>query len=108
MATVAWAQFSFDAFDLDHPAVAYRATPPSDAVAALNAELQRRERDLSFDSSSGYLPALLAALNVPVDSQMLVYSTTSLQSNRIRPDNPRAIYFNDSVAVAWVRGGFIE
>ncbi|MBV9504438.1 MAG: hypothetical protein JO323_05470, partial [Acidobacteriia bacterium] len=33
---------------------------------------------------------------------------TSLQLERISPENPRTIFFNDSVAVAWVRGGFIE
>ena len=27
------------------------------------------------------------------------------QAHRINPDNPRAIYFNDTVAVGWVRGG---
>ena len=45
---------------------------------------------------------------MPVESQLVVYSKTSLQSPRITPDNPRAIYFNDTVAVAWPRGGFIE
>ena len=43
-----------------------------------------------------------------MDSQIVVFSKTSLQSNQIRPRNPRVIYFNDSVIVAWVRGGFIE
>ena len=51
---------------------------------------------------------MLQALNVPIESQMAVFSKTSLQSQRIEPANPRTIFFNDSVAVAWVRGGFIE
>jgi hypothetical protein len=39
---------------------------------------------------------------------MAVFSKTSFQEARIEPANPRTIFFNDSVAVAWVRGGFIE
>ena len=35
---------------------------------------------------------------------VLVFSKTSLQWNFISPANPRAIYFNDDVVIAWVRG----
>ena len=73
-----------------------------DSVAALG------QVDLPFDRTFGYLPALLEALHVPVESQMAVFSKTSIQSLRIEPANPRVLYFNDSVAVGWVRGGFIE
>jgi hypothetical protein len=51
------------------------------------------------------LPSLLAALGISTDSQMLVFSRTSFQAAKIGPRNPRAIYFNDEVAVGWVRGG---
>ena len=76
------------------------------------ADLKRKVEDgkiqLKFDSETGYLPALLQALNVPIESQMAVFSKTSLQAARIEPGNPRTIFFNDAVAVAWVHGGFIE
>ena len=39
---------------------------------------------------------------------MAVYSKTSLQSPLINPSNPRTIFFNDTVAVGWMRGGMIE
>jgi hypothetical protein len=39
-----------------------------------------------------------------VESQLLVFSKTSLQGNFISPGNPRAIFFNDAAAVAWIRG----
>ena len=42
---------------------------------------------------------MLDALNVGVDSQIVVFSKTSLQSRPIQPRNPRVIYFNDSVVV---------
>ena len=58
-----------------------------------------------YDQTSGYLPALLKALDIPVSSQVLVFSKTSFQSARIYPHSPRALYFNDAVAVGHVRNG---
>ena len=54
------------------------------------------------------LKTLLDALSIPQESQMLVFLSGSLQGQRINKGNPRALYFNDSVSVGWVRGGFIE
>ena len=52
---------------------------------------------------------MLQALSVPVESQVAVYSQGSLQAPLISAHNPRAIYFNDHVAVGWVRGaGVLE
>jgi hypothetical protein len=96
---------------LDHPAIEYYnylAHPAQDAVAVLKRKIESGQVQLKFDSGRGYLPAVLEALHVPIESQMAVFSKTSFQSARIEPDNPRTIFFNDSVAVAWVRGGFIE
>jgi hypothetical protein len=53
----------------------------------------------------GYLPALLDALHINPDTQALVFSKTSFQSQKISPRNPRAIYFSDNVAVGYVPGG---
>jgi hypothetical protein len=102
------AQFDDAPFDLEHPAVAYSTRRTTDVVDALNARVQSGQVSLPFEQKTGYLKPLLDALNVSVDSQILVFSKTSLQSQHIEPRNPRAIYFNDSVVVAWVRGGFIE
>jgi hypothetical protein len=87
----------------DHPAINYSATPGNDPVAVLDRRLAGGER-LASAPVSGYLRAVLDALNVPVSSQMLVFSPTSAQADSISFLNPRALYFNDSVAVGWVRG----
>jgi len=79
-----------------------------DPVAALSHRIEQGTARLRFDPAYGYLPALLEALHVPVESQIAVFSKTSIQLLRIEPSNPRVLYFNDSVAVGWVRGGFIE
>lgn len=93
--------------DRDHPAINYLTTPTSDAVAGLQRRLDRRERSLARDPRTGYLPAVLEALDVPVSSQVLVFSRTSLQKARISPRTPRAIYFSDRVYVAFVPGGSV-
>jgi hypothetical protein len=50
----------------------------------------------------------LRALRVPVESQIAVFAKDSVQARRIERGNPRTLFFNDSVVVGWVRGGFIE
>ena len=80
-----------------------------DPIARLQEALDRGETAMEFDSVHGYLPALLERLGIPVSSQGLVFSRTSLQTDRIAPWTPRAIYFNDDVYVGWVQESpFIE
>ena len=88
----------------DHPAIGYSRKPARNLVADLNDRIQRGSLPLAFDAETGYLRSTLDALHVPIASQSLVFSGTSAQFRLINPGNPRAIYFNDTVAVAWVRG----
>jgi len=90
----------------DHPAIAYSTAAVNDPVAGLNRKLADGSISLAFDESgSGYLPSVLEALQIPVASQMLAFAETSLQARKINRGNPRAVYFKDDVAVAWVRTG---
>ncbi|MES2626336.1 MAG: hypothetical protein V4628_13715 [Pseudomonadota bacterium] len=89
------------------PAIDYFSAP-SDVVTKLDGRLGAREIQLAYAENTGYLRALLDALDVPVESQIAVYSKTSLQKSLITSTNPRTIFFNDDVAVAWMAGGFIE
>src|ERR1700694_4985314 len=99
---------AFDAA-LDHPAIEYERRAANDPVAKLNRKLLEGQVRLKFQGASGYLRSVLDALDVPLESQLAVFSKTSLQARRINPQNPRTIFFNDSVAVAWVRGEpFVE
>ena len=88
----------------DHPAISYSTGAASDVVSALNAKLGSGAATLKYDESTGYLRSVLDALNVPVESQMMVFSQTSFQASQIRMLNPRAIFFNDTVAVGYIRG----
>jgi hypothetical protein len=66
------------------------------------------EVTLDYRERGGYLPGLLERLDVNVDSQTLVFSKTSFQQAIINPQNPRAVYFNDEVAVGTVPGGDVH
>jgi hypothetical protein len=90
---------------LDDPAIAYSTAALDNAVLDVNRKLQDGRAQFGFDARSGFLQAALDALQVPVDSQLLVFSRGSLQGRRIGEQNPRAIFFNDRIALGWVRGG---
>jgi hypothetical protein len=90
-----------------HPAIDYPGEP-NDPVAQLNRRLQSGEVRLEFEERTGYLRGLLSALAIPIESQVAVFSGTSLQARIINARNPRTIFFNDSTAVGWMAGGLIE
>ena len=100
-------QRAFVAIPNDVP-IEYSTRPVSDPVATLMRSLEAGAVRLEWQAAGGYLPGVLRALDVPLDSQMVTFAKNSLQSSRITLQNPRAIFFNDSVAVGWVPGGFIE
>ena len=81
-----------------HPAIDYRFAPVADAVSRLPAGA------LAFDGKQGYLRSVLAALDIPIESQVLVFSKTGIQYVFTGPDNPRALYFNDHVVVGYIPG----
>ena len=81
----------------DEDTIAYSKTEATGPVSRLVKSLGEGKTMLKFDSKYGYLPSVLKALQVPVESQVLVFSKTSLQRERISPQNPRALYFNDDI-----------
>src|SRR3954468_7593351 len=94
---------------LAHPAIAYYTRPTQDAVAALDQRIADGGVGLEFQDGSGYLRPVLKALHLSIESQMLVMSKTGIQGLYTGPANPRAIFFNDAVAVGYIRGApFLE
>jgi hypothetical protein len=92
-----------------HPAIDYRGIPPTDIVTTLKRELSAGTVTLAFDGRQGFLRALLARLDVPVESQVLLFSKTGIQHPFTDPEHPRALYFNDRVVVGYIPGApFIE
>jgi hypothetical protein len=89
----------------DDPAIAYSTAPLGNAVSRIEEKLRDGSVPLVYEGRSGYLRSALRALDIPVDSQVLVFSQTSFQRKRISETNPRALFFNDRVALGWVRDG---
>ncbi|HXB73427.1 MAG TPA: hypothetical protein VNY05_34630 [Candidatus Acidoferrales bacterium] len=90
----------------DHAAILYQSAALDDAATRLGKQLASGKTRLAFrEGGFGYLPGLLEYFGINPDTQALVFSQTSFQASKISPRNPRAIYFNDEVAVGWVRGG---
>lgn len=109
IAVCAWAAHD-DAFDypyvpFDHAAIQYPTAATNDAITRLQQKIDSGAVKLDFDAQFGYLPSLLKNLGINTDSQMLVFSKTSFQAPKISPRHPRALYFNDDVAVGYVPDG---
>ncbi len=90
---------------LDHGAIEYATRPLTDPIAKLQKRINAGELHLDYSENNGYLASVLKVLDIPLESQVLVFSKTSFQAPRIAPRLPRALYFNDDVSVGWVRGG---
>jgi hypothetical protein len=90
------------------PQAAHAADAPTNSIAALQAKLDAGTAKLTFaNDGHGWLQSVLAALGVAQDSQLLTFTRSSLQFDKINPKAPRAIYFGDDVAVAAVVEGHV-
>jgi hypothetical protein len=85
----------------------YSATRPHDSISALQKRIASGQLELGRTGRDLVL-ALLGELSIPAESQVLVFSKTSLQRARISPDRPRAIFFTDTCYLGWVPSGLIE
>lgn len=103
------ASITVRAADIDRAPINYSKAKTANAVTRLQDRLNSGKAKLTFDDDRGYAKSLLKELNVPVSSQVLVFSKTSLQRDRICPKTPRAIYFNDDIYVGFcLRGDVME
>src|SRR5688572_16248712 len=104
----AWAQSDFQGathitpFE-DEP-INYLKVKPEDPVARLRDGIGKGSARLEREDAHGYLESVLKALEIPQSSQVLVFSKTSMQRDRISPSTPRALYFNDDVYVGFIPG----
>src|SRR5262245_50654436 len=71
--------------DFEREPISYSKSQPKNRVSDLIDDLGAGRRSLKHEPHFGYLRALLAELQVPQLSQMLVFSKTSLQRHRISP-----------------------
>ena len=94
--------------DLESAAHDYWTRPLQDRFTALGEDFESGKVALDRSSELAYLKSLLDVLEISPASQMLVFSTTSLQLRLISPKNPRAVYFNENIHLGYIPGGRIE
>lgn len=90
------------------PPINYSTTTPKDRATRLNEAFRHQTEEIRSWPAKKRLRWLLEQMEVPVESQILVFSKTSLQRNLINPENPRALFFSDETYVGWVPGGAFE
>ena len=101
-----WMAQAFDPI-YERAPIHYHETEPDTKLTRFF-KTAKDNRVLCEGSHREVLAELLAKLEIPVESQVLVFSKTSAQNSRIAPETPRAIYFSDDLYLGWVQGGEIE
>ena len=94
--------------DFEAPPHNYLQAPLKDRFTRLKADLESGRIPLDRTGEKAFVLSLLKALDIPATSQIMVFSTTSLQLRLITPSNPRAIYFSDDIYLGYIPGGQIE
>jgi hypothetical protein len=91
--------------DIERDPIRYSAATPRNVISRLQERLDNGTAKLEYEPKHGYLKSVLRALDIPESSQVLVFSKTSLQRERISPRTPRAVYFSDEVMVGYCNRG---
>ena len=93
---------------IDQPPHNYWKRPLKDRFTLLKDDLEAGRVPLDYSSEKAFLISVLRAFRIPASSQMLVFSTTSLQLRFISPSNPRALFFNEDVYLGYIPGARME
>lgn len=91
--------------DYELPPIEYSARTPTNQISRLEPKLNANRPKIT---EGPFLRWLLEQAGVPVESQVLVFSKTSLQRDLIAPRQPRSLYFSDDLYIGWVPGGLME
>ncbi len=87
----------------EYQQVGYNNVARDNRIARLAAQLESGELQLEWRAPRGYFDAFLEALEIDPASQVLVFSKTSLQYQKISWQKPRGIYFNDDTWIGFVQ-----
>jgi len=102
------AEPAYRVMDFRAPPHNYNEHQPKDRFAGLLKQIEKGDFQPDTSSDQALLRSLLQGLKVPVSSQILLFSASSLQSEIINPRNPRALFFNEDTYVGYVPGGVLE
>ena len=94
--------------DFDQPPHNYWKRTPTDRFSRWMTNLTAGRVELDYSGEKAFVASVLKSLDIPASSQMLLFSTTSLQLSLISPRSPRAVFFNEDIYLGYVVGGKIE
>lgn len=88
------------------PPLNYSSALATDPVTLM--ESRGGFRNLPGKTELEKMRLVLAKLGIPEASQILVFSKTSKQNDRINPRNPRSLFFSEDTYAGYVPGGDME
>lgn len=86
----------------------YSATQPRDAAQHLEKAMLAGRVKIDRKDAWSILRGLMHQFKIPAESQVMVFSKTSKQNDRISPRTPRVVYFGDNAYIGYCLGGSIE
>ncbi|MEO0415760.1 MAG: hypothetical protein AAF226_12510 [Verrucomicrobiota bacterium] len=101
-----WAQFWND---YESPPHYYKTENFRDPMTLFLRDLKTSDpKGINQLSGKPLVAALLDEFNIPLSSQILVFTKTSLQRKAVHSNNPRALYFSEDVYLGWMPNGRVE
>ncbi|MEI6460870.1 MAG: hypothetical protein WCO73_02870, partial [Verrucomicrobiota bacterium] len=97
--TVAATGSAQDHDPFEDPPINYSKSTAVDAASRLNETFRLKTDEIRSWPARRRLRWLLEQLDIPVESQLLVFSKTSIQRKIISPENPRVLFFSDEAYV---------
>lgn len=101
-----WLAIAEEEFELEP--IRYSASQPHDAVQDLMRKIRSGQAKIDRTDAWTVLRDLRQQFGIPEESQVLVFSKTSKQNDRISPQTPRVIYYGDEAYLGYTLGGEIE
>lgn len=90
------------------PPIHYSDSVPKDPIQDLVKRLKAGQAKVNRTDAWTLLRDLRQQLGIPDESQVLVFSKTSKQNERISPRTPRILWFGDETYLGYTLGGSIE
>lgn len=94
--------------EFENAPIHYSATTPNDAAQRLERLMDAGKVQINRTDAWTVLRDVMRELDIPQESQVMVFSKTSKQNDRISPQTPRVVYFGDNAYVGYSVGGSIE
>jgi hypothetical protein len=94
--------------EYENAPIRYSDTTPNDAAQRLESLMAAGKVKIDRTDAWTVLRDVMKQFDIPQESQVMVFSKTSKQNDRISPQTPRVVYFGDNAYVGYCLGGSIE